>query len=117
MGVIGHKVALGDAKGRIALLNRQFHKLDHSNFPPFFLKLQKKENRFSDPGEKRSAGYLKNAFFDYTPQVPELQVNSRQRTSKNYLPNLGMLRKRSCFSWRRNWWPMMRQIFPVRIIQ
>ena len=36
MGVIGHKVALGNTQGDITLLDRQFHKLDHGHFLHFF---------------------------------------------------------------------------------
>jgi hypothetical protein len=35
MGVIGHKVALGNTQRGIALLNRQFHELDHNYFLRF----------------------------------------------------------------------------------
>ena len=44
------------------------------------------------------AGHLKNAFFHYIPIPQKRQGQTAPAPAKFYLPNLGMLRKRSAFS-------------------
>lgn len=54
------------------------------------------------PGNSVFAGHLKNAFFHYTPEHKKRQAETNVPLAKNQRPNLGMLRKRSCFSCRLN---------------
>ena len=79
--------------------------------------LQKKETVFQPSGIKRSAGNLKNAFFDYILTNKKRQAKRIVLLAKIYLLNLFTLRKRSAFSCRKNCFPMILQIFPERIIQ
>ena len=79
--------------------------------------LDKNKKRFSNSGGSVFAGLKKNAFFDYIPQIIQLQAKTEQMPAKNHLQNLLELRIFSIFSCRWNWLAMMRQILPVRIIQ
>ena len=67
------------------------------------------QNIYYLTGEKR--------FFDYIPFRSEKQVNSRTSNDKIHRTFLLALRIFSIFSWRRNWFAIILQILPVRIIQ
>ena len=93
VGVIGGKMSPGDAKRCVASADGQIHQCDHNSY----LRLNNK-SVFLMSGRSVFAGHLKNAFFHYIPIPQKRQGQTAPAPAKFYLPNLGMLRKRSAFS-------------------
>ena len=72
MGMVGHKMSLGNSQRRVAPLHGQFYKLDHGAFLRYLW--VKKKKRFA-PASAFSPGF-QNAFFHYNLKKEKSQVHS-----------------------------------------